>query len=151
MGRPATPLPVAPPTIVLRPYDVRTMNSPDEALSLIIAELRRREMHPIQSSPLPHSDSVALSLWASEAQRFLNELVPGPLDRDDDLARHIVGRSADLVMGEEPWVFEAYPGLEDDRLVGMGVGMGAGVFRLRVTIGLPTDDLPEVLRRLGIK
>lgn len=120
----------------------------ESLVSQLIAELKRREMHAFRASVSTYAQEgeyVALSLWASEAQRFLNLLVPGPPDLDDDLARHIVGHAADLSIEDDPWMYEATVGLESDVLV----EMGAGVFRLRVTISVPASDLLLVLHRLG--
>ena len=66
--------------------------NPSEAVRLIIAELRTREIHAMRSSPRPGSPTTALSISAAAAQRFLDAMVPAPLDADDDLTRHLVGR-----------------------------------------------------------
>ena len=120
----------------------------DEYTKALIAALRLHEMRAnpasFQSGP---RRSIEVGLAASEAQRFLNLLVRTPLDVDDDLARRMFGRPQDMTAGEEPWEYGAAVALEDDRLVGLDIG--AGVFRLRVYIGIPPADAPEVLRRLG--
>ncbi len=84
---------------------------------------------------------------ATEAQRFVETLVPaGKLDRDADLVRHMVGRGADLTVGEEPWSWDGGLMLNDERLE----VFGAHPLELRFTIGIPDEDLAEVMIRLGV-
>ncbi|MCA1570240.1 MAG: hypothetical protein LC798_07960, partial [Chloroflexi bacterium] len=87
--------------------------------------LKRRVQGEFEAAVSPYlgpEEYVALSLWATYAQQFLNLLVPGPLGRDDDLARHIVGRGADLTIEDDPWAFEAVAGLESNMFVEMRAG-----------------------------
>jgi hypothetical protein len=77
---------------------------------------------------------------------FLDAKVPAPLDVDDDLTRHLVGRPQDMTADEEPWVFEGSVYVTPDNLV----SLGAGALELHVIVNIPIADLPEVVRRLGI-
>ena len=52
-----------------------------------------------------------------------------------------------MTADEEPWVFEGSVYVTPDNLV----SPGAGALELHVIFNIPIADLPEVVRRLGIR
>ena len=106
--------------------------------STIIEMARSRGIRALAAAPLS-GYSVALSMSVPDLKRFLDLLVPPPLDLDDDgLARAIVGRASDMVVGDEPWAFEIIPS-----------GFDADGFELRATVNIPEDYVAEVRARLN--
>jgi hypothetical protein len=85
----------------------------------------------------PGSGCLRMSTYS--AQEFMTALAPGPVDESDDLARRIVGRPADLGVGDETWGFEAVPTIRD---------MDSGR-EIMVLVTIPESDYAEVPRRLG--
>lgn len=91
-------------------------------------------------SVVPIEDGyVSISMSARDAQEFLTTLAPGPIDGSDGMALRIGGRGQDLTVTDTRWQFEAsaYPRGEDSGL------------ELFITVNIPEDDVPEVVRRLG--
>jgi hypothetical protein len=117
--------------------------SPDEAAEVILDELRKREIETM--AMVADEGYYGLSLSPIGVQRFLDAMVPGKLDRDDDLVPRMVGRPADLWVGAEEWHWHASLYLTEDSLV----AMGAAGLKLHVSVEIPESDLPEVARRLS--
>jgi hypothetical protein len=82
---------------------------------------------------------VSISMTTYSVQEFLIALAPGPIDGSDEMALRICGRPQDLTVDDEAWQFEAsvYPPGQDSGL------------ELFITVNIPEDDVPEVVRRLG--
>jgi len=113
----------------------------------IMEALKRHEISAFRSATVADFPGIALGMRATSAQRFVELLVPAPLDYDDALVRHMVGRGAELTADEEPWSWDGGLMVNDERFG----PYGASALELRLTIGIPYDDLPEVLRRLEAK
>ncbi|MBA3740380.1 MAG: hypothetical protein H0W98_04430 [Chloroflexi bacterium] len=78
-------------------------------------------------------------------QRFLDAMVPGAIERDDDLVPRMLARPQDLTIGDEEWRWYASPIDTEDALVAMGA---SGGLKLTISVEIPESDLPEVERRL---
>ena len=106
--------------------------------STIIEMARSRGIRALAAAPLS-GYSVALSMSVPDLKRFLDLLVTPPLDLDHDgLARAIIGRPSDMVVGDEAWQYELVP-----------VGFDADGFEFHATVNIPEDYVAEVRARLN--
>jgi len=106
--------------------------------STIIEAARSRGVRAMPAAPLS-GFSVALGMSVPDLKRFLDLLVTPPLDLDHDgLARAIIGRPSDMVVGDEPWEYELVPG-----------GFDANGFELHAMVNMPEAYLGEVRARLN--
>jgi hypothetical protein len=106
--------------------------------STIIEAARSRGIRAMPAAPLS-GYSVALGMSVPDLKRFLDTLVRPPLDLDHDgLARAIIGRPSDMVVGDEPWEYEIIPN-----------GFDADGFDLRATVNIPETYVAEVRARLN--
>ena len=113
-------------------------------LKVILSELRRRE---VQAMPSVADDAyVGIGMSPSGVQRFLDAMVPGALERDDELVPRMLARPQDLTIGDEEWRWYASLLDTEDALVAMGA---SGGLKLTITVEIPESDLPEVERRLN--
>lgn len=111
-----------------------------DPLADLEAALKRRGIKTARAAPIERTRGlVSLRMSTYSVQEFMTALAPGPVGEDDDLARRILARPADLGVGDETWQFEAVPTIRD---------MESGL-ELVVIVNLPASDLPEVVRRLG--
>ena len=113
-------------------------------LKVILSELRRREVQAMQS--VADDGYVGISMSPSGVQRFLDAMVPGALERDDELVPRMLARPQDLTIGDEEWRWYASLLDTEDALVAMGA---SGGLKLAITVEIPESDLPEVARRLN--
>jgi len=114
------------------------------ALKGILSELRRREVQAMSS--VADDGYVGISMSASGVQRFLDAIVPGAIERDDELVPRMLARPQDLTAGDEEWRWYASTIDTEDALVAM---KASGGLKLSITVEIPESDLPEVARRLN--
>ncbi len=112
-------------------------------LKVILSELRRREVQAMPS--VADDEYVGISMSPSGVQRFLDAMVPGAIERDDDLVPRMLARPQDLTIGDEEWRWYASLLDTEDALVAMGA---SGGLKMTITVEIPESDLPEVERRL---
>jgi hypothetical protein len=100
--------------------------------------LRARGIEARAVAPIDNG-YVSISMTTKCAQEFLTALVPSPIDRSDELATQISGRSPDAMVDDAIWRFEAsaYPPNPDSGI------------ELFVIVNIPDEDVPEVVRRLA--
>jgi len=90
----------------------------------ILSELRRREVQAMSSAA--DDGYVGISMSPSGVQRFLDAMVPGAPERDDELVPRMLARPQDLTIGDEEWRWYASLLDTEDALVAMGASGGRG-------------------------
>ena len=85
-----------------------------------------------------YEDGASVSFPLADAQWFADAILATPVPPDDGLASRFFGRTQDMTVGDDAWLFEIHPSIP---------GRDDGP-TFRVTANIPAMDVDEVLSRL---